>query len=185
MNAGATADKKEITMKLSDITHAFHQPGKPGIIDAVHPVTGLGCYSGETLEQIQARYPGAVVGEMDAIIEASDNHYRRPPVEISRERFWEMLGVLPPEGWHVFGESESFKLSEYTSGLITAIFARIGPDDHRARFFEMQDSVTLKHDEIVRRCKRLIELLKDAAEAEANGHMRQYHGRRIEKEIRE
>jgi hypothetical protein len=45
-----------MSINLDDIRECYYQPGKPGIIDAIHPNTGVGLYSKETLEQIRERY---------------------------------------------------------------------------------------------------------------------------------
>ena len=139
-------------ISMRDIKQCFYQPGKPGIIDAIHPATGLGLYSKETLEQVRERNPGAEVGDFDEVCDAQADYWRKPPTEITEARFWEMLCVLPPEGWEIRDDSESFKLCEYTSGAVTGIYARIGPVG-QARYFEMQDYFTLPHAVIVERCQ--------------------------------
>lgn len=138
-------------MKISEIESCFYVPGVPGIIDAVHPKTGLGVYSGESLEQIRKRDPGAELGNFEQVCDQQDAYWRKPPVEITRDRFLEMLGVLPPVGWEMTEEEEVFKLAERTSGAITAIFCRIGD-----RYFEMQDRIYLDVDLIVAKCKAVM-----------------------------
>ena len=69
-----------------------------------------------------------------------ENAFKSSPVEISEDRWNEMLGVLPPVAWTTDQTGESFKLSERTAGSITAIFVRIGE-----RNFELSDSITLPH----------------------------------------
>jgi hypothetical protein len=128
----------------------FYVPGKTGIIDAC--INGRGQYSGETLEQIQMRYPGALLGELDTVAREAEESFKSAPVEITEERYWEMLEVLPPVSWvHGSSETESFKISERLYGDITAIFCRIGN-----RYFELSDSIRLPHAEIVKRCSALI-----------------------------
>jgi uncharacterized protein DUF1419 len=78
-----------------------------------------------------------------------ENSFRSEPVEITEERWDEMLGVLPPVGWKNDGAHESFKISERTAGSITAIFVRIGD-----RYFELSDTITLPHRECVERVRR-------------------------------
>ena len=109
----------------------------------------LGCgYAwrhGETLEQVTVRYPDTVVGQLGPVWEQHENSLKSAPVEIDEARFTEMLDVLPPHGWHRQQSSESFKLSERTSGSITAIFCRI-----KDRYFEMQNHIYLTHEDILR-----------------------------------
>src|SRR5208337_362410 len=69
---------------------------------------------------------------------------RGPPVEITEEKFQEMLEVLPPKNWVNRGRTETFKLAEHTYGPITAIFCRIG-DKH----YTLEDDVSTPHDAIV------------------------------------
>jgi hypothetical protein len=136
-------------VKIDDSTPVFYVPGRPGIIDLAIERDGLmrGGYSGETLEEMAKRYPGVRIGELGPVAAASEDMFRHPPRPITAERFEEMLCVLPPEDWHGGGGAESFKLCERTSGSITAIFCRIGN-----RYFELSDSFTLSHNEIVTRC---------------------------------
>ena len=141
------------TLIPNDDTPVFYVPGRPGIIDVAFKRDGVwkGGYSDETIEQIGIRYPGVTLGRLGPVCESSDESYKQPPVEIDAERYNEMLEVLPPEQWHGIGEhTESFKLSERTSGNITAIFCRIGE-----RYFEMQDSVFMKHAAIVAACEKV------------------------------
>ena len=135
---------------MRDEQKVFYQPGKPGIIDVAIERNGVltGGYSGETLEAVQVRYPGAMIGELGPVCAASEEMFKSKPARITEERFIEMLEVLPPVGWVRRDGCESFKLSERTSGNITAIFARIGAD-----YFEMQDSIFTKHDAIIADCK--------------------------------
>ena len=135
-------------MRIIDLKECFYQPGKPGIIDAVHPNTRKGVYGGHTLEETQREYPGAELGDMDTVVSQQDDFWRRAPVEITEERWMEMLGVLPPVGWEHGPGGEVFKLSERTSGNITAIFCRLGN-----RFFEMQDSIFMDTGEILAKCQ--------------------------------
>jgi hypothetical protein len=137
-------------MNTNDNTRVFYQPGRAGIIDLAIERDGIltGAYSGESLEQTRIRYPGAEIGKLGPISEASEERFKHPPTEINEARFMEMLEVLPPVNWICDGESESFKLSERTYGNITAIFVRI-----EARYFELSDSIFLNHEQIIAKCQ--------------------------------
>ncbi len=88
----------------------------------------------------------AITG-LDEASQRYEATFKREPVEISGERFHEMLGVLPPVAWRTSpADHESFKISERTAGTITAIFVRIGD-----RYFEMADSIFLPHPQCVTR----------------------------------
>jgi hypothetical protein len=125
----------------------FYQPRHPGIIDTVRTTPDGVTVSetfGETLDQIRKRYPGAELGELDKVLNDSEEAFRHAPQEITQERFIQMLEVLPPVGWKNAGRTESFKLCERTFGHITAIFARIGE-----KYYELADRITLSHDDII------------------------------------
>ena len=129
----------------------FWQPGRPNAIDAINPATGKGLYSGENLEDIRKRYPGAIITTLDAILDAERDVFASAPVRIDRERWDEMLNVLPPVQWKNERAAETFKMSEMTSGMITTIFCRIGEN-----YFELSDNVNTPHDKIASACARLI-----------------------------
>lgn len=136
---------------LDDNTPVFYVPGRPGIIDVAILRDGeqVGHYSGETLPQINLRHPGVILGLLGLQVQASEDYFRHGPIAISEERYIDMLEVLPPVAWYGIGSAEeSFKLSERTSGNITAIFCRLDE-----RYFEMQDSIFMKHADIVTACR--------------------------------
>jgi hypothetical protein len=68
-----------------------------------------------------------------------DKYGPKPPQEITRERFWEMLEVLPPRKWQGMGTAfESFHVSERLSGDVVSWFVRIGD-----RYFQVDQESTL------------------------------------------
>ena len=136
-------------MNWNDCEQCFYVPGKPGIIDLIHPNTGRSCIGGNTLEEIREEYPGAEVGDFEEVVGQQDDYWRRPPVEITAERFEEMLCVLPPVGWERGESAEVFKMSEPTSGEITAIFCRLGD-----RYFEMQDRIDMNPGLVIAKCEK-------------------------------
>ncbi len=122
----------------------------PHAIDYIHPKTGRSMFNNEDLAAIQKRYPGAVIMSYDEYETKRENALITSTHEISEERFRYMLEVLPPVSWVSGGGSESFKLSERTSGNITAICCRI-----KDKFFEFQNVITMQHDAIVETCTPL------------------------------
>jgi hypothetical protein len=106
----------------------------------------------------------AVVGIEDVILcpecagHGDDRYGIKGPVEITRERWWEMLECLPPCRWIRRAGVELFFVSERLSGDIVAHFVQIGE-----RFFEIQDVSTKPPAELVAACRALIE--KEAAPA--------------------
>lgn len=136
-----------------DYAECYYQPGKPGIIDialAIGDGTHRGLYGGETLAEVQMRYPGAAVGNLDAVVEASRKMFERAPKRVTESRFLEMLNVLPPENWVRGNGCESFKMCEYEYDNVTTIFARIGGE-----YYEMAGRASMPHHEIVEACKLL------------------------------
>jgi hypothetical protein len=122
--------------------------GRPRSIDVAlrDSNTWRGAYGGRTMEEMRDEYPGVELDTLAHYAETADSAWRTAPSEIDRERWYEMLEVLPPVGWTRDGNTESFKLSERTSGNITAVFARVG-----SHYYEMQDDITLTHAEIIQR----------------------------------
>lgn len=76
--------------------------------------------------------------------------FKHAPVEITAERFDEMLNVLPPMKWRGGRGEQSFMMCEFTIAYITTIFCEIA-----GRYFEMADSYTLTHADIVSKCREV------------------------------
>ena len=72
--------------------------------------------------------------------------FKSGPEEITEQRFWDMLEVLPPVTWHTTSDGESFKMCERTAGAITGIYVRIGK-----RYFTFSDDIRTPHRECCRR----------------------------------
>lgn len=114
--------------------------GKVEILDQV--VDGLCFYSKEPLEATKARmatmgYTLEVVDSKTAW-ERQSASYITEPVEITAERFEELLCVLPPQHWHSAANFESFQLMEKTCCDVTLTCVRIGRGDW-ARYFSFED----------------------------------------------
>jgi hypothetical protein len=131
--------------------NCFYVPGSRQIIDTINARSGKSSICGESLEQVQERYPGAEVWDIDiAFKEIQRITYAEmvtAPQEISRDRFDEMLNVLPPMNWHREHNAESFMICEATSLDLHSIFCRIGN-----RYFEMTNRRSLTHQEIIAVC---------------------------------
>ena len=82
----------------------------------------------------------------------TSDDFRSPPIEITEEKWMEMLCVLPPEDWCKHSGGESFKLMEYTYADITGIYAIVD-----GRHWHMADSANMPHVEIVARIRGKIE----------------------------
>jgi hypothetical protein len=75
------------------------------------------------------------------------NSFVRAPVQISAERFDEMLNILPPRDWRGSRGAQSFKMSELIYDDIAVIFA-----ERNGHYFELRDSCRLPHAEIMSKC---------------------------------
>lgn len=124
----------------------FYVPGRQGIIDYAIQRDGvmLSQFGNKSLAELGLQYPGITVGDFDTVFAAQQNALKSAPALITRDRFMDMLEVLPPEGWARREGSESFKLCEYQSGNITSIFARIGK-----HYYEFMDDASLSHESIL------------------------------------
>ncbi len=113
----------------------------------------------KTLEELRATDP-----EIQLITESEyfDKMYELVKTnvsEITAERYFDMLEILPPVAWSSSGGVESFKMSERLIGNITDIYAkkRIGLTD---RYFTFIDKITLPHTEIRDRVNQFIQTLE-------------------------
>jgi len=103
----------------ADFTHVFAVPGQNSIIDAINPETGRSQICGDTLEQVQAREPGAVIMAWEDW-RAEQAAKQQTPIawtEVGADVYNEMLDVLPPIGF----SGKGFMVSEpcdhcYTTG---------------------------------------------------------------------
>jgi hypothetical protein len=77
---------------------AFAEPGAHNLIDIINPQTGLSSINGETLEQVRKRYPTAEVVDVDEWCQkkAEGQDSKIEWIETTEEKYYEMLGVLPP-----------------------------------------------------------------------------------------
>lgn len=127
--------------------HVFFHTESKTLIDGVRP-DGLGVYSGKTQAELAEEYKGeVVVMESDAAQALHEAKYIEAPKEITEAQFWYWLEVLPPCQWVRRHDSESFHMSEFTTGQITRIVVRIG-----TRYFDFEDTYKLTHEERVQRC---------------------------------
>lgn len=108
---------------------------KPGEVESVR-IAALACEYG----------PSLILLTPEVALTRAEAPFISECEEISEDRFYEMLNILPPAGWKTDSDGESFKMCEYTSGRITAIFVRIG-----ARFVTFSDRMSTPHRECCRR----------------------------------
>jgi len=67
-----------------------------------------------------------------------------PAHEITRERYWDMLEVLPPLKWTQKAKTESFMISEAETGDLHSFYARVGET-----YWEMVLPRSSKHSDVM------------------------------------
>jgi hypothetical protein len=133
---------------IYDSEVCFFDTESKSIIDFAMP-NGKSSVFGETLTQMQSRYPHVVMLDYVNAQKQKDladrEHYCHEPIEIDESRFSEMLNILPPVRWTTRADSESFLMSEMLCGTLTECYMRIGD-----RYFEVcVDICTHDHDALV------------------------------------
>lgn len=86
------------TIKASECTMAFAEPGAHNLIDLINPITNRSAINGESLEEIRKRYPTAEIVNVEEWCKAKAAR-QDTPIEwhdTTKEKYWEMLEVLPP-----------------------------------------------------------------------------------------
>lgn len=111
----------------------FAKPGKYSSAIDVQAENGNGLYSGMTLQQLEKEYGQVEIITPELASERIEAEYTTLPEEITEERFWYLLDVLPPCKWFRNGaSSEAFHVSERVNLSIVTWAIRIGP-----RYFSM------------------------------------------------
>lgn len=120
-------------MTISTQCRAFYVPGASSIVDFERAAgSGIAECSGETLEQLQMRHPGAILGDLDTFVSDKEARYAaRPVVEITAEQWHDALEVLPPARWGRSDGIESFQMCELHDGRTTYTYVRAA-----GRYFE-------------------------------------------------
>jgi hypothetical protein len=119
------------SIQPSDSTECFAVPNSESIIDMIDPRTKLSWINKETLEQIQKRYPDAVITTIGEHLEQKAKSQDTPVgwIEVTEEHWIEMLEILPP----MMYDGNSFLVGE--------------PTDHHAETgFPRYSCLTIKND---------------------------------------
>lgn len=130
------------------VAKVFYVPGATYTLGEFRTDLMACAWSGETLDQLQAKYPAGVVGTVAEFEAAQNPDMATAPVEITEKAFFDALCTMPPQGWLVAGDSESFKFLEHYSGQITTIYARIGKQHWR-----FMDVCTITHSAIIEKIR--------------------------------
>lgn len=67
-----------------------------------------------------------------------------PPQQVSRERFYDMLEVLPPARWYRGGHIEWFHVCEYLAENLVTWFGRLGN-----YYYEFNDVPSLTREQLI------------------------------------
>lgn len=129
----------------------FYMPARPNrsihVIDlCVFDSTGTlrGRCSGQTLRELNGRYPGIELGEFDLVLAEKERQTQTSPEEISQRRYIQALEAMPPMQMRSAGGWDTFRMSERHFGRVTAVYAT----NHR-QYFTFLARDTLTHEEIV------------------------------------
>ena len=132
---------------ISECKEVWYVPGALHVVDMIDPETGLTWCNGRDEAEVLSIHPEAKRTSLEdaskQISVAEAFRYVKGVSEIRRSDYWYALEVLPPMGWKTARGVESFKMSEWTCGTITQIFAQCGP-----RYFTLANRFTLSADEI-------------------------------------
>lgn len=114
-------------------------------------IDGVGRYSGKSLAELSKEYGELKEMTMDAAYQLKTSMLMTCPKEITKERYWHMLEVLPPCRWVNNGTTESFFVSEAYSLDLHSVYVRIGQ-----RYYEMLRPVSSEsHAHWVALCSEL------------------------------
>ena len=70
--------------------------------------------------------------------------------EITKDRYWEMLEVLPPVRWHKFTGGDFFFISEATTGSLHSHFCQ-----YHGRYYERMADIRDSYDQIMASIKSI------------------------------
>ncbi|MCB1550277.1 MAG: DUF1419 domain-containing protein [Hyphomicrobiaceae bacterium] len=129
-------------MILTDSTPTVFCTRTHRLIDTIR----LGETAQTALSRLEAYGPDLTILPFQEACERHEAAYKTEPMEISEAYWHEALNVLPPVAWHNTAAGESFKMSERTTGAVTAIYVRIN-----ARHFTLSDDIRTPHAECVSR----------------------------------
>lgn len=107
----------------------------------------VGRFSGESREELGARYRCELV-EMDweELTAQQESAMRTDPKEITEAQWTEALEVLPPLNWGRWLGVESFAMSEFYSGRMTNIYAKLN-----GKFWQFMDDAYMGGEAIARK----------------------------------
>tara|TARA_Y100001963_G_scaffold141737_1_gene210328 strand:- start:215 stop:682 length:468 start_codon:yes stop_codon:yes gene_type:complete len=130
--------------------YAFYIYGKRHI-ETIVKKDGLVAYQDKPIspEQYLQANPKASLMPLDEAVEQiqkiNQAEYCKPWEEVSEQSWWDMFEILPPENYVNRGDWEMFRIQEYSTGNITAHYARIGK-----RYFFAERQTTASNSELLK-----------------------------------
>ena len=116
---------------LSQVEKVIYENGKCNLQTIVYSDNGIDrCqYSGQTVPEYLKEHPNTVCISFDEALkkihEEEEKIFITAWKEITEEEWMDALECLPPEKWETVSGVELFRMSEYTTGNITAHYARL------------------------------------------------------------
>lgn len=118
----------------------IYVPGSYSIIDLVE--NGLTQCFKKTFNEARRENPKALLCNLDWAIQqiriAEDLKFISAPVEIDSKRYYEMLGVLPPQQFKLTENIESFILAE---GILSDIYSMFFYNNWTEKYYAAQDRI--------------------------------------------
>jgi len=129
------------------MTQVFFSPTADycSALDVVRP-DGRGQYSGKTLDDFRLEHADVQIVDSEVSVQHDRNRRITPPVEITQERFWELLECLPPCKWKRGVDGEAFHISERITYDIVDWCVRIGE-----KYYSFQDTDKMSADEAIKK----------------------------------
>jgi hypothetical protein len=85
----------------------------------------------------------------EEIRKADEEHYGAGLAELIDSETWhEMLNILPPSRWVVYGPSESFRISESLTSTLSTFYVRVGD-----QFWRVNAAHSTSHWDLVEMCQ--------------------------------
>jgi hypothetical protein len=113
-------------INLERCTHAYYDPAN-GRIQTLATVDGIGVFSGD--KYLAPAFEFMTFEEADTLaVAAAEAKYCKPWRQITKEEWWEMLEVLPPENYQFIGAATCFRMCEYDRMNLTGHYVKIADE---------------------------------------------------------
>lgn len=130
---------------------AFYVPNRPWIVDDVRvrdDGVEVSEIHGLTLEEIQAKYPGALIMSREAAMDAIVALCKTVPQQIDLVDYCYARQVFKHYDRKRNGDTESFKLTKDLNERVTVIYAKVG-----STYWTFRDVMEMSHDDIAERVR--------------------------------